>query len=206
MDVEYELKNLLLLSGGMDSALCLAKYGAALCLGVNYGQPHAIELKFARKIAAQFNSEFFLLQVPFLPRVDDVVFAGRNAVLVALGAAIAQSRGLETVVIGCNFSDAQRFPDCRPDFVRSLDAAMRGAYGIRVAAPLLTMTKSQIATEAKECGLPQTWTCYSPAGDRQCGECYSCKGLGLESNNAKVKDSETYGYCDIMHTSIGAPK
>lgn len=168
---------LVLLSGGMDSALCLARYGAELCIGVDYGQPHRIELEHARRIADHYETPFEVLSVPAMPRVNDVVFAGRNAVLLSLAAAVAQERALATVVIGCNFSDAQRFPDCRPQFIKAMNEALLAAYGVRVSAPLLTMTKAQIVAEAKDRGVPETWTCYEPRNGQQCGECYSCRGL-----------------------------
>lgn len=171
------VNHLLLLSGGMDSALCLHRYGAALCVGFAYGQPHSIELHYARSIAGLYGVPFEEHQLPAMPKVDDVVFAGRNAVMLSLGAALAQARGLPAVVIGCNFSDAQRFPDCRPEFIRNIGKALNEAYGVSVHAPLLTTTKAMIAAEAKQVGLPETWTCYAPQGTSPCGECYSCKGL-----------------------------
>lgn len=171
------MKHLILLSGGMDSALCLARYGASLCIGFDYGQPHVIELERAESIAAHYAVPFDRVRLPAMPRVNDVVFAGRNAVLISSAAAIAQSRGLGAVMIGCNFSDATRFPDCRPAFIRAMSEALHAAYGVRVAAPLLTMTKAQVVAEADERAIPGTWTCYAPRGDQQCGECYSCRGL-----------------------------
>lgn len=172
------MTNLVLLSGGMDSALCLHRYGAALTVGFNYGQPHVIELTYASRIAAKYKVEFIQRQLPMMPRVDDIVFVGRNAVMLSMAAAIAQERGLSSVVIGCNFSDAMRFPDCRPEFIRAMNNAFKHAYGVSVHAPLLTMTKGQIVRESREAGLPETWTCYAPTpnGER-CGECYSCRGL-----------------------------
>lgn len=170
--------SLILLSGGLDSALCLARYGAKQAIGFDYGQPHRIELTYAVKVAELFGVPFVVRHLPEMPRVNDVVFAGRNAVLLSVAAAHAQAAGIDRVVIGCNFSDTRRFPDCRPDFIRSMDKALSSAYGVRVFAPLLTTTKAQIVAEARERGLPETWTCYAPtAAGQRCGECYSCKGL-----------------------------
>jgi 7-cyano-7-deazaguanine synthase in queuosine biosynthesis len=180
----------------------LHRYGADLTIGFNYGQPHAIELQYAKALAHKYQVPFELVAIPYLPRVDDVVFSGRNAVMLAIGAAIAQQRGLKRVIIGCNFSDAQRFPDCRPEFIRNVSKAFSAAYGVEVHAPLLTSTKAMIAQEVRAIGL-DTWTCYAPNKDQQCGKCYSCLALGTPE---PPKDSETYGYCDIVHTSIGEPR
>lgn len=170
-------KILLLLSGGMDSSLCLHLYGAELAIGFDYGQDHLIELEYAQRIADHYKVPFEKRTIPQMPRVNPLVFAGRNAVLLSMGAAIAQSRGLNTVVIGSNFSDAQDFPDCRPVFITEMSRAFREAYGVTLAAPLLRQTKAQIKNKAKLVGLPETWTCYFPKDGKPCGECYSCKGL-----------------------------
>lgn len=169
--------NLILLSGGLDSALCLHRYGAELAVGFDYGQPHAIELEYAERIAKKYEVPFERRSLLEMPKVDDIVFAGRNAVMLAAGVAIAQSRGLTDVIIGCNFSDHERFPDCRPTFIRAISNAFKEAYGVSVHAPLLTTTKAEIVREAKECGLPETWTCYTPKYRKPCGKCYSCKSL-----------------------------
>lgn len=170
--------SLLLLSGGMDSALCLARYGASYCVGFDYGQPHAVELEYAALIAEHYGVPFRRVVIPSMPKVDDVVFAGRNAVLLAMAAALAQEKGLGAIVIGSNFSDAERFPDCRPAFITAMSQALRAAYSVSVFAPLLHLTKGQIVAEARERGVPATWTCYAPTEEgRQCGACYSCRGL-----------------------------
>jgi len=169
--------NLLLLSGGMDSALCLHRYGASLAVGFDYGQRNVIELEFAARIAAKYETSFERHRLIDMPLVNDIVFAGRNAVFIAAGVAIAQARKLSTVVIGCNFSDHERFSDCRPPFIQALSGAYREAYGVWVYAPLLKMTKKQIVHEAREVGLPETWTCYTPKNGEPCGECYACKSL-----------------------------
>jgi 7-cyano-7-deazaguanine synthase len=166
----------LLASGGLDSTLLMArlKENIGLALGIDYNQPHKIELNFAKKAAEFYGLPFEVTHLPKLPLVNDVVFAARNAVLLSLGAAEAQARGFSHVVIGCNFSDAVRFPDCRPDFIRNIGRAIYDAYGVHVAAPLLQTTKAQIRMEVEERGLPPTWTCYSPNEDKPCGVCHAC--------------------------------
>lgn len=170
--------NLVLLSGGMDSALCLSRFGAALAVGFDYGQNHLVELDYAEKVAAHYKTPFVRVSLPEMPKVNDVVFSGRNAVLLAHGVSMAQQRGFTSVMIGCNFSDSLRFADCRPTFIRSIDSAMTAAYGVRVFAPLLSLTKAQIVKACEEEKVPQTWTCYTPTSEnKQCGVCHSCKGL-----------------------------
>lgn len=175
--------NLILLSGGLDSALCLHKYGAELCVGFDYGQPHAIELQYAGKIALRYGVLFEVHKLMTMPKVNDVVFAGRNAVFLAAAASIAQTRGIKNVIIGCNYSDHERFPDCRPPFIRALSEAYREAYGVTVSAPLLTTSKTAIVGESPAWMLDETWTCYSPKDGKQCGECPACKVMARSINS-----------------------
>lgn len=167
---------LLLLSGGIDSALCLAGIrDIKLCLGIDYGQSHIIELNSARCIAADAGVEYLEVKIPSLHKIDGEIFAGRNLVMIAIAASIAQSRGLDQIVIGCNKSDWEMFPDCRYSFISAASAAV-AAYGCSVLAPLLTNTKAEILTMSRRLGVKKetTWTCYSPHNGAQCGRCHAC--------------------------------
>lgn len=173
------MRTVLMLSGGMDSALCLAMYpdDVALCVSFDYGQPHKIELEYAAEIAKHYGTEQMVITLPTLPKVDDVVFAGRNAVLLTHAAAIAQARVFDAVMIGCNADDAARFPDCRSWFLTELAAALSHTYGVGIRAPLLKYSKSNVIAECIRRKVPATWTCYAPSAGKPCGECYSCNTL-----------------------------
>lgn len=174
--------NILLFSGGLDSTLLLhkLKHVINLCVSFRYGQRHAIELGYAESIADRYSVKQVEVDLGTLPLVDEVNIAGRNAIFLTRAAAICQEHGGGVLIIGCNYSDADRFSDCRPSFIRSMSEALSQAYGVSVLAPLLKRTKKQIVMEALELGLPPTWTCYQPQADASpCGECYACKGLKL---------------------------
>jgi 7-cyano-7-deazaguanine synthase len=169
-----------LLSGGLDSATALAllKNRAALALGVDYGQPHAIELDYAERIAEYYGVRYMQLDAPALGKSDDVIFQGRNALLLTIGCCAALATGAKGVVIGSNWSDWERFPDCRPEFMSHIGHALSTAYGVAVLAPFLRMSKAEVAAKAKELGVPieQTWSCYAPAqGEQPCGRCLACE-------------------------------
>jgi 7-cyano-7-deazaguanine synthase len=168
------VKTFLLFSGGLDSTLCLHKYDVELAVGFDYGQAHAIELEYAKKIADVYNVKFQIVRIPKIDKTDDLVFAGRNAILLSHAASIAQAEGLDQVMIGCNKSDAEMFPDCRPEFIASISIAFEIAYGVSISAPLLKMTKKEIKAESP---FLDTWTCYQPKDGRPCGVCYSCRSL-----------------------------
>ncbi len=169
----------LLASGGLDSTLLMARYQdrIGLALGVDYGQRHVVELDYAQAAADHFQVSFKRVEVQPLPLVTDKEFAARNVILLTLAAAYARVNGFKQVLIGCNRSDADHFPDCRPYFLALMDQALRAAYEIGVSAPLQSMTKAQIVDEARARKLPPTWTCYQPTDGKPCGECHACKTL-----------------------------
>lgn len=171
------MNTLLLLSGGIDSALCLAANvdRIAACVGFDYGQPHLRELERAADLAGRYGKPFEVVTLPRLPLVNDVVFAARNAVMLSVAAAMAQARGLDQVMIGANAADRERFLDCRGRFFDALDNALFVAYGVRVSTPLLEWAKADIVARAREIGLPLdlTLSCYHPNGP--CGECLACR-------------------------------
>lgn len=169
------MKTLVLLSGGLDSSVVLAMYRNANAIGLDYGQPHKIELERAALIAAHYGVPFEVMQAPAMPKVNDVVFAGRNLVFIAIAIAHAQARGFECVAVGCNASDWSRFPDCRPRFWRAVEECA-DAYGIRVSAPLIYASKRDVVEQARKLNVPieLTWSCYSPREGKPCRECLAC--------------------------------
>ena len=169
--------SVLLLSGGLDSAVCLRMCKPTVALTVNYGQAHVIEIDYAERLAREHDVEWLPMMIPILPKVNDLVFAGRNAVLIALAASVAQSRGLDAVIIGCNADDRAEFPDCRALFLHHMSAAIQGAYGVYLKSPLIEQDKRGVVRLAREYGIPieQTWTCYRPRDGAPCGKCYACR-------------------------------
>lgn len=173
--------NVLLSSGGLDSALLAAMWPGALHLSINYGQEHMRELRSARAVAQHYRAEH-VEKGCRLPHKHGEVVPGRNAVLIALAAAVAQDRGGGTVLIGCNGDDDAGFPDCRPGFIAAMrDAVELASTGtVTVAAPLLGWTKARIGAQARRLGVPVelTWSCYrglvSP-----CGTCDTADGTYL---------------------------
>jgi len=108
---------------------------------------------------------------------DAVWVPNRNGLLVNLAAAVAEARGLDTVVVGFNAEEAVTFPDNGPRFLANLNAALadstRGA--VTVTAPTLDLTKAELLARGREAGAPveATWSCYG-GGPEPCGRCESC--------------------------------
>jgi len=139
-----------LLSGGLDSATCLALARAdgfdPACLLVQYGQRHAVELERARVVArAQGVSEVRVVTVDLraiggsaltadvpVPKdrpagersegIPVTYVPARNTVFLALALGLAETLGAADVYIGVNAVDYSGYPDCRPEFIRAFEA------------------------------------------------------------------------------------
>ena len=175
------MRDLVLLSGGLDSALCLRRSisegRSPVALGFHYGQDHAVELLSAEKIARGLGVNFYTLEVAKLEKSDNLVFVGRNLLFIASAIPMAVSLGCDSIVIGANSDDSRLFPDCRVEFMQAVSKASE-AYGVSVRCPLLNMTKKDIVGSYMALGgdVNETWTCYSPnASGGQCGVCHACR-------------------------------
>ena len=197
------MKVLLLFSGGMDSTVLLHeltknKIGIGIrqkpnsvkdvvCLSFIYGQPHADkELTAAKAYTEKLGIKhiFEKLDFPFLKQDmagDNPVVPNRNAIFISVAAAIAKVNNCAAIFIGCTQSDFETFPDCRPVFLRAIDEAMTYAVNVRVIAPLVGRSKSEIVKLGKQHKIDwaETWSCYAGA-DEPCGGCAAC----IERNNA----------------------
>lgn len=106
----------------------------------------------------------------------------RNIIFLSIAASIAESIGADSVFIAANAVDFSGYPDCTPEFIEAFQGMLRagtkaGKEGrpIRVEAPVIRMTKSQIVREALRLRVPLqlTWSCYK-GGEKACGRCDSC--------------------------------
>ena len=97
----------------------------------------------------------------------------------------ADPRELEgAIYVGANAIDYSGYPDCRPEFYDAITEVIRlgskvgTAYDvpIRIEAPIITMSKAEIAAYGTEIGAPLelTWSCYAGL-EWPCGACDSCE-------------------------------
>ncbi len=108
----------------------------------------------------------------------------RNTIFLAFALAYAEVTGASDIFIGVNAVDYSGYPDCRPAFIaafqRLADVATKaGVTGasIKIHAPLIDMSKSEIIREGTRLGVDFsiTHSCYDPAPDGlACGRCDSC--------------------------------
>lgn len=192
---------LVLLSGGLDSTTVLwqaARKSKAVALFVDYGQRAAeAERRVSSEMAAQVWTEFVHVRLPDVARLAssaltgngsmqvaaNTVVPGRNALLLSIGAMVAQSCGIEQVLIGCNATDEANYPDCRVNFIEQISSAFAHAYGVSCEAPLLRLSKSEVVRLARSLGVPieRTSSCYRGTA---CGECVACvvRKLAIEES------------------------
>jgi 7-cyano-7-deazaguanine synthase len=137
-----------LLSGGMDSATCLAIATSegyrCHTLAFDYGQRHRIELEMAARQASAFRSLQHLVVKVELDKFGGSALTGtqtvpktaaapagqvpvtyvpaRNTVFLSLGLAWAESLGAHHLFIGANQVDFSGYPDCRGAFLQAFEA------------------------------------------------------------------------------------
>ena len=137
----------ILLSGGLDSATCLAlarQQGfECYALSVAYGQRHAAEIAAARRVAialgahehrlahvelGQFGGSALTdpnIAVPEASEGDDIPITyvpARNTVMLSMALAWAETLGAGDIFIGVNAVDYSGYPDCRPEFIAAFQA------------------------------------------------------------------------------------
>ncbi len=211
------MKAIVLHSGGLDSTLCMLLAREAglsvVSFGIDYGQRHRLELEYAIAQCRRFGFERRVLRVEWDKPVRDVptgrsldeIRCGispaflpvRNALFLTLACAEATGINAEDVWIGINAVDFSGYPDCRPEFIDSFRKMINLAVpnGPKIVAPLLEMSKPQIAAEARRLGLApgDTWSCYQPRftdqGISPCGQCDACILHDHAWHDADLKES-----------------
>ena len=102
----------------------------------------------------------------------------RNAHFLSAATSWAEVVGARRIYIGAVQQDSSGYPDCRPEFYRAFNEAIRTGTkdgAIHIETPLIGLRKSEIVTLGLELGAPfdLTWSCYSRV-DQACGVCESC--------------------------------
>lgn len=119
----------------------------------------------------------------------------RNGVMLAVAAGIAESNGLTKVLIANHGGDHTIYPDCRPEFIAAMDAAVEaGTFArVRVVAPYTNISKADIARRGRALGIDyaETWSCYK-GGHVHCGTCSTCVERKEALREAGIEDNTTY--------------
>jgi 7-cyano-7-deazaguanine synthase len=152
-----------LLSGGLDSATCLAIARSqgfdCYCLSFNYGQRHCAELQAAERVVkalgavehrvlnlalAQFGGSALTdnsINVPVdgvQPGIPVTYVPARNTIMLSLALAWAEVLGSRDIFVGINAVDYSGYPDCRPEYLAAFEkmanlATRAGVEGVKLS-------------------------------------------------------------------------
>lgn len=207
-------KALLVFSGGQDSTTCLfwAKkiFAEVFAVAFDYGQRHRVELESARSIAENANVPLYVFNMDLLSqltvnsltdtgmkvkkekpaeRPPNALVEGRNMLFLTYAAIFAKEHQIKHLITGVGEADFSGYPDCRNDFIVSLNQTLTLSmdYPYSIHTPLMRKNKSQIWQLADELGVfdivrHETVTCYNGIKGSGSGECPACelRNKGLE--------------------------
>jgi 7-cyano-7-deazaguanine synthase len=199
-----------LLSGGIDSALCLSITKETLVANALTFEYHGIakrELDAARAVARWAGvKEHRFVRLPDLREAEDIAGAkfeglpptyipSRNAVFYSLASSFAEEIGASRIVGGHNLDDAAVFDDVSGAFFRALERALRAGSPslrrnkVRIVRPLADKTKPQVVRLAASKGVPLelTWSCHKD-GEEHCWNCPGCVSRRDSFREGGVKD------------------
>jgi 7-cyano-7-deazaguanine synthase len=168
-----------LLSGGQDSATCLAwalrRYQRIHAVTFDYGQRHKIELDAAATIStmagvsqsvipcnsftalggnALTGTEAVSATVRADSQLPNTFVPGRNLIFITLAAACAYQRGITEIVTGICQTDYSGYPDCRMDTMVALQEALRRGMEapFTIHTPLMYLTKAETVHMMRDLG------------------------------------------------------
>ncbi len=208
-------KALVVFSGGQDSTTCLfwakKNFAAVYAVAFDYGQRHRVELDAARIIAGKAEVPLHVFNMDLLSqltvnsltdttmnvekakpdkRPPNTLVEGRNMLFLTYAAIFAKEHNIQHLVTGVGEADFSGYPDCRNDFIVSLNQTLNLSmdYPYSIHTPLMWKNKTQIWQLADELGVfeivkDETVTCYNGIKGKGCGECPACelRNRGLQN-------------------------
>jgi len=212
---------LIVFSGGQDSTTCLAwalkKFDKIYALTFDYGQRHKTELNSAKKIAKLKNIPLKIYKTDIFKALTENALLnhkaeitagsngqlpstfvdGRNHIFLSIAAIYAKQLGINNIITGVCQTDYSGYPDCRNDFVKSLQKTLSLSmdYKFKIHTPLMWLTKSETVELMNKLGeielLKYSHTCYE--GNRPaCGKCPACLLRLKGFKEANIKDPLEY--------------
>jgi len=204
----------------MDSVTLLydKKEEIALAVTFDYGSNHnKREQEYAAYHCKQLGIEHIIIPLSFIhdyfkssllegaeaipeghyaaENMKSTVVPFRNGVMLAIACGLAESRGLDTVLIANHCGDHAIYPDCRGAFITAMSAAMsNGTYAkVKINAPYTDISKTDIARIGKMIGVDyaKTYSCYK-GGEKHCGKCGTCVERKEALHDAGIDDPTEY--------------
>ncbi|MCW5582184.1 MAG: 7-cyano-7-deazaguanine synthase QueC [Luteimonas sp.] len=204
-------KAVVLVSGGMDSAVVLAIARGqgfdAHALSVSYGQRHTSELDAATRVARTLGAVAHKIvhvdlrafggsaltddiEVPEAggPGIPVTYVPARNTIMLSLALGWAEVLGANDLFCGVNAVDYSGYPDCRPEFIEAFERLANLATkagvdgaGIRVHAPLQHLGKADIVREGLALGVDFADTVSCYRADAEGRACGHCDACRLRA-------------------------
>lgn len=200
-------KALVVFSGGQDSTTCLywakSQFDGVEAISFDYSQKHRLELELAASIAGRAGVPLHVFQLDLLSqltsnaltnpalavetdqpadRPPNTLVEGRNLLFLTYAAVFAKSKEIHHLVTGVGQADYSGYPDCRDEFIRSLNQTLNLSmdYRYEIHTPLMWKTKEEIWQLADELGVfdlvrYETLTCYNGLVGAGCGQCPACR-------------------------------
>ena len=216
-------KALVVFSGGQDSTTCLfwakKQFREVHALSFIYGQKHVKEVELARAIAAKAGVHFDVMDVSFIGKlghnsltdttmtmdaekpadgVPNTFVPGRNLFFLSIAAVYARERGIRHLVTGVSQTDFSGYPDCRDNFIRSLNVTLNLAMEEQfvIHTPLMWIDKAATWALADELGVldlvrNETLTCDNGIPGDGGGHCPARK-LRLEGLEKYLQTRNTH--------------
>lgn len=172
---------LVLLSGGQDSATCLAwakeKFEKIYTMSFSYGQRHFNELICSKKLSDKAEViDHYEIKISCLKQLGNSALLdnskdisaghilnsevpasfvpGRNYLFLGIAAAKAFSLGIHDLVTGVCQTDSSGYSDCRDNSIKAIQVALSLSIGFNfiIHTPLMWKTKAETVLMMKEFG------------------------------------------------------
>lgn len=212
--------SIIIVSGGLDSITLLydKQETIELAISFDYGQNHAEkEIPFAAYHCNKLGISHIVIPLKFMQsyfkssliegsdkipdghyaedNMKSTVVPFRNGIMLSIAVGIAESHNLNRIYIANHGGDHTIYPDCRPEFISSMNqAATTGTFNnTRIEAVYTNMSKADIVRRGLSLGIDysKTWSCYKN-GEHQCGKCGTCVERREAFKVVGVEDPTTY--------------
>jgi len=206
-------KAIVVFSGGQDSTTCLLwaleEFEEVETVTFSYGQRHELEVDYAKKIAKDFGVKQKIIQMDLLSQLTESALTrkeieieeeegeipntfveGRNHIFLSFAAIYAKTVGAKNIITGVSETEFSGYPDCRDEFIQSLNKTLNLAMDdeFKLITPLMWKDKAEVWEMADQMGRLEyinknTLTCYNNMVGSGCGKCPACqlRNEGLET-------------------------
>lgn len=218
-------KAIVLFSGGLDSTTVLhhaiSEGYKCLALTIDYNQRHNYEIQSSQNYLNHYDIDGLIFKIDLTQiggsaltdekidvpiATDDEIpityVPARNTIFLSIASAYAEKYKIYDIFIGVNQIDYSGYPDCRPEFIKSIQCSINlgtksGVNGsdIRINTPLINMSKKEIIKYGYNLGIDysKTVSCYQLDNEgRACGKCDACNFRKEGFRLAGIEDPTRY--------------